>query len=232
MPRLLSSRHQPHVPRPLPSVQLPLAQHLHWQCSARHQRFNQLARGGACVLVRCVAAHRPVLRARPMMLPQDQHVPCLRSSPPPNLAPSPPPSSTRRRFVDLQAEMHVTNVLITAGGDFRNTSVYVGSNTASVAANTRVAVRACTAVDEVCSCGRAASLTVPARLSSAAAVGRHCCRAARPAPDSRPTRASPRSSRRRSLGWAWQPGSSWRYRGWPPRGAMSSFTRARRRRAR
>ncbi len=44
-------------------------------------------------------------------------------------------------FVDLLAPFHVTNVVFTAGGDMRNASIYVGSNPASVFANTRVAVR-------------------------------------------------------------------------------------------
>lgn len=41
-------------------------------------------------------------------------------------------------FVDLLTPFHVTNVLVTAGGDMRNATVYVGSNSTSVTANTRV----------------------------------------------------------------------------------------------
>ncbi|KAL4458769.1 hypothetical protein ABPG75_013634 [Micractinium tetrahymenae] len=42
-------------------------------------------------------------------------------------------------FVDLLAPFHVTNVVFTAGGNMRNASIFVGSDSTSVFGNTRVA---------------------------------------------------------------------------------------------
>jgi len=69
-------------------------------------------------------------------------------------------------FVDLLANFTVTNVLVTAGGATTNASVYIGSDSGSVLANTRVAVscwaRCACAEGAVhaacCTCGACAAL--------------------------------------------------------------------------